>query len=150
MSQLKVKTIERKEAKEISMKTLKHSKQRDAIYEFLMSSKEHPSADIVYENVRKDFPNISLGTVYRNLNLLVEIKKVIKITMKDGSDRFDGTTAPHYHFVCNECGCVKDLEMEPIALVEKEASEHTKDLIVNHEINFFGICEECKKRSKFN
>ena len=82
------------------MATLKYSRQRESIKDYLNSTTEHPTADTVYLNVRKEFPNISLGTVYRNLNLLAEIGDAIKIPTPNGGDRFDGRTIPHYHFCC--------------------------------------------------
>ena len=126
------------------MKPLKYSRQREAIKEFLLSREDHPTADVVYENVRKEFPNVSLGTVYRNLNLLVEIHEAIKITTKDGSDRFDARTSNHYHFCCTECGSVQDLPIGPFVELEKVASEHMNGIVNSHEIQFFGICESCK------
>ena len=126
------------------MKVLKHSKQREAIKAYLKSTTSHPTADMVYENVKGEFPNISLGTVYRNLNLLVDMDEAIKITTKDGSDRFDARTESHYHFVCTNCGRVKDLIMKPFDDIQEKASKCTKDLILDHEIKFLGICYDCQ------
>ena len=84
------------------MAALKYSKQREAIKDFLAHSHEHPTADVVYMNLRESFPNISLGTVYRNLSLLSEMGQIQKISMRDGADRFDGTITPHDHFICEE------------------------------------------------
>ena len=86
------------------MPVMKHSKQRDAIMEYLKSSHEHPTADTVYAALRKDHPNISLGTVYRNLALLSELGEINKLSTGNGPDRFDGDVHPHYHFVCKKCG----------------------------------------------
>ena len=80
------------------MANLKYSRQREAIKDYLSSVTTHPTADTVYLNVKQEFPNISLGTVYRNLNLLAEIDDAIKISTPNGGDRFDGRTMPHYHF----------------------------------------------------
>ena len=115
---------------------------------FLESRKDHPTADVVYENVKKTYPNISLGTVYRNLSLLADMGEVIKISTKEGSDRFDATTEPHYHFTCDSCGCVQDIIMPPIARIEKEASEYTNFTIHSHEIQFFGKCSNCQNKEK--
>ena len=79
---------------------LKHSKQRDSIKEFLKGRKDHPTAAVVYENVRKTIPNISLGTVYRNLTLLADIGEISRIHVGDGVDHFDADISPHYHFIC--------------------------------------------------
>ena len=84
------------------MVILKYSRQREAIKSYLASTTSHPTADTVYMHVRKEFPNISLGTVYRNLNLLTDLGEAVKITTPDGADRFDGNTNPHYHFWLSE------------------------------------------------
>ncbi|MDE7114758.1 MAG: transcriptional repressor, partial [Acetatifactor sp.] len=97
---------------------LKHSAQRDKIMAFLMGRKDHPTADIVYMNVRKEYPNISLGTVYRNLTLLANMGEITRLRVGDGVDHFDADTSPHYHFVCTECGSVIDLEMENIDTIQ--------------------------------
>ena len=86
------------------MAAIKYSRQREAIKHYLASTKEHPTADTVYLHVKEDFPNISLGTVYRNLNLLTDIGEAIKIPTPDGGDRFDGNVIPHNHFLCTSCG----------------------------------------------
>ncbi len=85
------------------MPTLKYSRQREAVKEFLASRIDHPTADTVYTNLREKFPNISLGTVYRNLSLLADMGEIIKITTGDGADRFDGRITPHNHFICRKC-----------------------------------------------
>ena len=82
------------------MKTLKYSRQRESIKACLMSRKDHPTADALYTSIREQFPNISLGTVYRNLNLLVELGEIRKLSCGDGTDHFDYDTSPHYHYVC--------------------------------------------------
>ena len=75
---------------------LKYSKQREAIKNFLVTRYDHPTAETVYLNIRKEFPNISLGTVYRNLNLLAEIGEILKLSPGIGPDRFDGNPAPPF------------------------------------------------------
>ena len=80
------------------MPAMKYSRQREAIKEFLMTRKDHPTADVVYSNVRDVFPNISLGTVYRNLTLLADIGEISRLRLGDGVDHFDADTTPHYHF----------------------------------------------------
>lgn len=85
------------------MANLKYSRQREAIKDYLSSVTTHPTADTVYMHIKEEFPNISLGTVYRNLNLLADIGEAIKITTPDGGDRFDARTNPHYHFYCKCC-----------------------------------------------
>lgn len=129
------------------MPALKYSRQRESIKDYLASTKEHPTADMVYTHVKKDFPNISLGTVYRNLNLLAEIGEAMKITTPDGGDRFDGCTAPHYHFFCTDCGSVLDLEMENISYINDVAGKNFDGIIERHNAIFFGQCGKCIKKS---
>lgn len=101
------------------MTALKYSRQRESIKDYLMHTNAHPTADMVYLHVKEQFPNISLGTVYRNLNLLSDMGEIIKIPTPDGADRFDGRTVPHYHFFCTECGCMKDMNMECIRQINQ-------------------------------
>ena len=79
---------------------LKYSRQREVIKENLMHREDHPTADMVYMDVRETFPNISLGTVYRNLQLLTDLGEIQKLNIGDGVDHFDAKTFPHYHFIC--------------------------------------------------
>lgn len=128
------------------MAATKYSRQREAIKEFLSHTKEHPTADTVYMNIRKTQPNISLGTVYRNLNMLAEQGEIIKLSCIDQIDRFDGDTVPHYHFICRECGCVLDLEMESIDHINVIAGANFNGTIDGHRTFFYGKCQECSTK----
>ena len=97
------------------MKTLKYSRQRESIKANLMSRRDHPTADALYASIREEFPNISLGTVYRNLNLLVETGEILKLTCGNGPDHYDGNATPHYHFVCRECGQIYDIDLDEMS-----------------------------------
>lgn len=134
------------------MANLKYSRQRASIKEYLSNTMEHPTADTVYLHVKEEFPNISLGTVYRNLNLLADMGEVVKISTPDGGDRFDGRTEPHYHVVCRSCGNIFDLELdeEHIQSINELANRHFGGRIEFHTTLFYGICEECtgKKTEK--
>ncbi|MCI9676484.1 MAG: transcriptional repressor [Lachnospiraceae bacterium] len=127
------------------MAALKYSRQREMIKDFLMTRKDHPTADIVYMNVRKQNPNISLGTVYRNLTLLADIGEIARLRVGDGVDHFDADTSPHYHFVCTECGSVIDLEMDSIEGILEIAGAHFDGHIAGHVTHFYGICGNCAK-----
>jgi len=126
---------------------LKHSKQRDSIMEFLRERKDHPTADTVYMNVRKTFPNISLGTVYRNLTLLADIGEIARIRVGDGVDHFDADTSPHYHFICKECGSVIDLDMENMVFINETVNKNFDGLIEGHITYFYGKCGNCSTKS---
>lgn len=127
------------------MATLKYSRQRASILEYLSQTTAHPTADTVYMHVRQEFPNISLGTVYRNLNLLADIGEIIKIPTPDGGDRFDGRTDPHYHVVCNSCGNVLDLELDESfdRMINEAANQKFDGIIESHNILFHGKCRSC-------
>ena len=127
------------------MKTLKYSRQREAIKAYLASTKRHPTADVVYSHVQEEFPHISLGTVYRNLNLLAELGEIRKITTPDGADRFDGDVSQHYHVICSECGKIFDLDMKMQDSLNQLADHSFSGTIHSHTALFYGICEECEK-----
>lgn len=123
--------------------TLKHSKQREMIKDFLMSRHDHPTADVVYMNVRQQNPNISLGTVYRNLTLLADIGEIQRLRLGDGVDHFDADTSPHYHFVCGHCGKVIDLKMDSIDGIKDIAAKDFDGNITGHVTYFYGSCGQC-------
>ena len=127
------------------MAARKHSRQRDSIKEFLMTRTDHPTADVIYRNVRQHNPNISLGTVYRNLTLLAQAGEISRLNMGDGVDRFDGDTSPHYHLLCERCGSVVDLKLEDISAVLEKAAAQFDGHITGHVTYFYGICRRCSK-----
>lgn len=88
----------------------RYSRQREEILKIVMGTKTHPTADWVYEEARRSIPNISLGTVYRNLNLLADEGVIMRIVLDDGKVRFDGNSDDHHHFICNDSGKVYDIE----------------------------------------
>lgn len=126
---------------------LKYSRQREAIKDFLMATKEHPTADTVYMTVRKEFPNISLGTVYRNLSLLADTGEIARLRLGDGTDHFDGCTDPHYHFICTDCGNVSDLDIDSLDAMNEIAGKKFDGLIDGHVTYFYGKCGSCHKKS---
>ena len=121
----------------------KHSRQRECIKEFLATRYDHPTAEIIYLNVKEKFPNLSLGTVYRNLSLLTELGEIQKLSTGIGPDRFDGNIAPHYHVLCTKCGRVQDLEIESIDHIDTLASTQFDGKIEGHFTYFFGKCRDC-------
>lgn len=126
---------------------LKYSRQRDEIKNFLMTRKDHPTADVVYMNVRQQYPNISLGTVYRNLTLLADMGEILRIRVGDGVDHFDADTSQHYHFICTECGSVIDLKMDSLDSIIEIAGVNFDGHITGHFTYFNGICGDCIKKT---
>lgn len=126
---------------------LKYSRQREIIKENLMHREDHPTADMVYMDVRETFPNISLGTVYRNLQLLTDLGEIRKLNVGDGVDHFDAKTFPHYHFICSECGSVIDLQMDNIDTIKDIAGVNFDGQIAGHITYFYGVCGNCCKKA---
>ncbi len=126
----------------------KYSRQREAIREFLAARYDHPTAETVYRNLREEFPNISLGTVYRNLTLLTELGEIRKLSTGAGPDRFDGNTSPHYHFICNGCGCVLDLGVSGLDHINILAGQNFEGVVEGHLTYFYGKCPSCTKNKK--
>ncbi|HJA66690.1 transcriptional repressor [Lachnoclostridium sp. An169] len=131
------------------MAAMKYSRQRESIKHYLAETHEHPTADQVYMHVKKDFPNISLGTVYRNLNLLTDIGEAVKIATPNGGDRFDGRVEPHNHFLCTRCGRLLDLELDMKSLeeVNQLAANNFDGIIESSSTLFYGECSDCIKKS---
>ena len=129
------------------MATIKYSRQRESIRNYLAGTKSHPTADLVYQAIREEYPNISLGTVYRNLSFLVEQGEVQKISCGDGIDRFDYDTSNHYHFICKKCTCVLDLEMESISHINIIASVKFGGEIEGSNTYFYGSCPKCSQEN---
>lgn len=129
------------------MPNLKYSKQRECIKEFLATRKDHPTADVIYLNIREQFPRISLGTVYRNLALLAELGEINKLTTGDGADHFDGNISPHQHFICKKCNRIIDVKVDSSELV-RHASEQCEGQIDCSISYFYGTCTQCLQQSK--
>lgn len=118
-----------------------YSKQREAILKVLRNSKSHPTASQVYEEVRKEIPNISLGTVYRNLAVLVEDGEVISVVVGDGNDHFDGDNSFHLHLHCKKCGSITDVPVDDKTIEALSGQEGF--CIENAVCVVYGICRNC-------
>ena len=122
--------------------------QRQVILEEVQKVNTHPTADEVYEMVRKRLPRISLGTVYRNLEIISTSGLIQKIGPPSNQMRFDGKTDNHYHIRCVSCGRVEDASIESLDNVERTMRSHSDYSILGHRLEFFGICPECRKREE--
>lgn len=124
----------------------KHSKKRDVILEVLRSTKSHPTAQWVYEQTRPAVPDLSLGTVYRNLAQFQQDGLAMQVGVVAGEQRFDANTAPHPHLICECCGSVIDLPLKegvPQAVACIEAEGHQ---LFPHKSVFYGICRDCARQ----
>ena len=126
---------------------IKRSVQRELIRNNLTHRTDHPTADMVYQSIREELPNISLGTVYRNLSLLTSLGKIMKITCENHADRFDGQTKPHAHFECKSCGCLQDIPFKPSIHPQEEIGAGFDGIISDYTITFRGYCAKCAKNS---
>lgn len=125
---------------------MKYSKQRDLILTYVQNSKSHPTAEMVYSDIKKEIPNISLGTVYRNLNQLCEHNLLRKIVVPNKVDRFDNVYHHHGHLYCNECGRIEDINQELLEKACKLVEQTSNYQIISNDMVFVGICYECQKR----
>lgn len=127
------------------MKTTRYSRQREALLRALRATTTHPSADAIYKEVRKEIPNISPATVYRNLAKLAADGSILKIDIGDGIDHYDGNTVLHSHFACEKCGRIDDVcEGDFIAeSVKRSAEEMTGGRIRTYSLIYIGTCKRC-------
>ncbi|NPV44603.1 MAG: transcriptional repressor [Firmicutes bacterium] len=124
------------------------TKQRRIILDVLRSTKSHPTADWLYEKVKDKIPNISLGTVYRNLNILKEMNEIMELNYGSTYSRFDGNPQNHYHFVCERCGRVFDIDEEVHREMDKRVEEKTGFTVRYHRMEFYGTCRECQSEKE--
>ena len=125
------------------MAATKYSRQRESIKNFLMNTVEHPTAETIYEGLKKDDSKLSLGTVYRNLNLMYSQGEILKLNCGDNSVRYDGNTSPHYHIVCTECGNVYDINIDSMAHINTLAQAAFDGEVTGHYAYFLGKCKKC-------
>ena len=111
-----------------------------------MTRKDHPTADVVYHSLRADFPNISLGTVYRNLAQLAENGDILKISTSANKEHFDGFVHRHFHFVCNKCDKIYDIDLDGMDKIKNQAAEKLNADIEDYSLIFYGICENCSSK----
>ena len=118
----------------------KRSKQRDKVLDAVRATKTHPSADWVFHEVRREIPNISLATVYRNLNLLVESKEINEV-LCDGQLRFDANKEEHFHFICRSCKGIFDIDEARVSSPDFKLPRGYK--VENVKMDFYGVCPNC-------
>jgi Fur family peroxide stress response transcriptional regulator len=122
--------------------------QRLAVLKILAVSHEHPSVEMIYERVRPAFPTTSLATIYKTVNLLKQIGEVVELDFSEASNRYDGNRPyPHPHLICTGCKTVVDPDVATVTELSKELADKTGYKIVNHRLDFFGICPRCQENS---
>lgn len=127
-------------------KLFRNTRQRRMILKELQSLTSHPTATELYEIVRQRLPKISLGTVYRNLELLSQNGQIRKLELGGAEARFDGDLSRHYHVRCAHCGKVDDIRDLPGDLVREQVREMNGYRILGHRLEFVGVCPDCRDK----
>jgi Fur family peroxide stress response transcriptional regulator len=123
--------------------------QRLAVLKVLAVSDGHPTVERIYETVRAEFPTTSIATIYKTVNLLKQLNEVLELGFPDGSNRYDGNNPyPHPHVICTNCKKIIDPNLGSLKNLTKEVINETGYQILNHRVDFFGICRECQSRPK--
>jgi Fur family peroxide stress response transcriptional regulator len=118
--------------------------QRLAIVRILAKSESHPSVEDIYDQIMNDFPTMSLATVYRNIVLIKSLGEVLELGFPDGSNRYDGNKPyPHPHVICIKCKKIVDPDLVSLDEMKNEVALETNFKILNHRLDFFGICNNC-------
>lgn len=127
---------------------MNYSRQREVILETLKENVVHPTAEYLYAILKEKEPNISLATLYRNLNQLAENDIIKKIDGLESSSHYDHNTHEHYHFICDKCKRVYDISADVAPDIVQKAEQQTGFLIKKHDIVFNGLCRECLEQIK--
>ena len=131
------------------MANLNYSRQRESIKENLRHRYDHPTAEMIFTDIRKLYPRVSLATVYRNLGLLSDLGEIRHLVFPGGPDRYDGNLAPHDHFICRACGTIIDLDKAPgNPVMMRQVAKQFDGVIEDCSVNFHGLCPACAKRAK--
>ena len=126
----------------------RETKQREAILRVLRNTKAHPTADRIYEEVKKEIPNISKGTVYRNLQVLQEDGAVTELNLNGTLSRFEAKQDSHYHFRCEQCGRVFDVDEPVNNELDERVAKRTGFKVSHHQLEFRGLCKDCQQQLK--
>jgi Fur family peroxide stress response transcriptional regulator len=135
--------------KKLKERQFRITPQRIAILKILAGTNEHPTVERIYEQVKLNFPTTSLATVYKTVTLLKELNEVLELGFPEGSNRYDGKKPyPHPHVICLKCKKIVDPNLSGLADMTRELKKETGFKILNHRLDFFGICPGCQKKSK--
>ena len=129
---------------------LRKTRQKEAILRLLKDTTSHPTADWIYTEVRKEIPNISLGTVYRNLKSLAKSGEIRQLDLADGTSRFDGNNDSHYHFRCEKCGRIFDLDEPVDQSISQRVAKNTGFKVYRQRMELIGLCNACQVNAHDN
>ncbi len=122
----------------------KRSSLRDNLLAIVQGTNTHPTAQELYELLRNHYPGVGLATVYRNLKILVEQGFIVKVEIKGSSERFEARLDRHYHLICESCGSISDIPLQVDQDLDSRVEEVTGCRVIKHEIQFFGLCKNCR------
>jgi Fur family peroxide stress response transcriptional regulator len=125
----------------------RHSRQRERILELLQSNKTHPNAIWLYGKLKKEFPHLSLGNVYRNIGILIQQGLINRVAFGSAFEQLDANMKPHYHFICEKCDSIIDLDVRHEASLNSLPNKSLGFKVNRHEIQFFGLCPKCAKKA---
>jgi Fur family transcriptional regulator, peroxide stress response regulator len=121
------------------------SKQKEAIMRVIKETRSHPDAEWIYDQVKHEIPSISLGTVYRNLKNLKEMGKIAEVCSSADMSHYDGDTSQHYHFRCDNCGDIFDLDEKIDRTIEERVARKTGFKVTHHTLELGGLCLKCRR-----
>ena len=129
-------------------RTIRYSKKREAILAAIRGTSCHPSAVWIYQQLKPQHPDLSLGTIYRNLAFFQKNGQIQSVGVVQGQERFDGIVTPHSHFICNCCGTVRDLpDIQPEADLRRTVSTQYGFAVERCELTFYGLCPSCSHQN---
>lgn len=131
----------------LNEKEMRYSRQRERIYEYLCSTFEHPSAEKIYQDLRKEMPNLSLGTVYRNLKVLQQLGKIKTIPSTQGIEHYDADCSKHIHFICQECGEIYDVKSVDYESLTNSFHLDSSFNPIKLDLSIIGYCPKCNKKN---
>ncbi len=123
---------------------VRNTRQRTYMLKLLQSTKEHPSAQWLYERMKPKFPQLSFSTVYRNLGILEKTGQLQRLACGNAFDRYDGNTTPHSHFYCHQCGSVYDIDLGPIEKAALSEADRCCHAVEGCSVTFYGTCKNCR------
>lgn len=126
-------------------KKLRYSYQRDSIYNYIKNTQAHPSAETIYTILKADIPDLSLGTVYRNLRQLVQLGKIKTVMTPESIERYEANLSDHTHFICSSCGKIIDIPLKNINVANIDLNLPNGVLINSFELTVHGLCTDCAK-----
>jgi Fur family transcriptional regulator, peroxide stress response regulator len=124
----------------------RRSKQRERILALLRSTDSHPTANWLFGRLKREFPNLSMGTIYRNIGILVQQGLIDRIAFGSTFDRLDANVSEHYHFVCERCAAIIDLEVPVERSLDKRVPTSEGFQVHGHAVEFYGLCPKCAKK----